>query len=440
MGELDADGLPPGPWNPADILGPDGEDWRVPVSELEARQTELRRRLTEADIESLLIQHPVDLHYYSGGRQQAVLWVPADGLEAPDGGPAIPVQWARRSLRRAAWDAGGSDAPHEVHEHPSSALWGEALAANGATRMPALQLGVVPHAHAERTWSLLARSFDGARPEDRFADGMAVVHAQREVKSAWEIENHRQAGAIVTRMFEAITEQMGEGRTELEVAALAERMGREAGFSGHVDTRRYPMNCDRAVVVAGRSGGIPSFFDAAVGGGGGSPASAMGAGHRRIRRGEPVLVDIVHAHRGSIADMTRMFSVGEPSPAWVERMEDMWELQHLVVDGIGRGDDCSRIWEAGRARAEAQGWGDHLMGMPPDQTRFLSHAVGLELDESPVVAAGFDRPVPVGGVMAVEPKIVFEDGAVGPEDCWVRGPEGMECLTGGDAIPGWTVW
>ena len=42
-----------------DLLGPDGEDWRVPVSELEARQVLLGKRLQEAGLPGLLVQHPI---------------------------------------------------------------------------------------------------------------------------------------------------------------------------------------------------------------------------------------------------------------------------------------------------------------------------------------------------------------------------------------------
>ena len=37
-------------WSTSDIVGPDGEDWRVPVSELEARQTRLAEMLAEASL------------------------------------------------------------------------------------------------------------------------------------------------------------------------------------------------------------------------------------------------------------------------------------------------------------------------------------------------------------------------------------------------------
>ena len=49
-------------WDSSDIVGPDGEDWRVPVTELAARQTRLADMLAEAQVPGALIQHPVDLY------------------------------------------------------------------------------------------------------------------------------------------------------------------------------------------------------------------------------------------------------------------------------------------------------------------------------------------------------------------------------------------
>ena len=69
------------------------------------------------------------------------------------------------------------------------------------------------------------------------------------------------------------------------------------------------------------------------------------------------------------------------------------------------------------------------MGMKPDQSKFLGHSVGLQLDESPVVAKGFDRPLENNGVMAIEPKLVYSDGSIGIEDTWLQTSKGMERLT-----------
>ena len=194
------------------------------------------------------------------------------------------------------------------------------------------------------------------------------------------------------------------------------------------------------VVASGRTGSVPTFFDSAVGGTGTSPLTSLGAGFNRVKIGEPVLVDIVHVHRGYVADMTRMFSVGPLADEWLQRLGDMEEIAEAIRERLGRGEDCSNAWEIGSKMAVEMGHGEHLMGMQPNQARFLGHSIGLELDETPVVAAGFNRPLPVGGTMAIEPKVIYPNGAIGVEDCWVRTDGGISCLSSGDNFPMYTQW
>ena len=66
--------------------------------------------------------------------------------------------------------------------------------------------------------------------------------------------------------------------------------------------------------------------------------------------------------------------------------------------------------------------------------------VGLQLDEAPVVAQGFDRPMPLGGTMAIEPKVVHPEGCIGSEDTWTRDEGGLRPLTAGGAWPWITTW
>ena len=200
------------------------------------------------------------------------------------------------------------------------------------------------------------------------------------------------------------------------------------------------MDCDRVVIASGRSGGGPSYFDAALGGTGGSPISSLGAGFSKIKQNEPVLVDIVHVHRGYVSDCTRMFCSGSLPKKWVDRMEDMIEIGGMVRSSLDRGEYCSKAWKIGIEASVEMGHRDNLMGMGEDQASFLGHSVGLELDETPVVAKGFDRPMNVGVTMAIEPKVIHSDGCIGVEDTWVRSADGMECLTAGDDFPILTEW
>jgi Xaa-Pro aminopeptidase len=70
------------------------------------------------------------------------------------------------------------------------------------------------------------------------------------------------------------------------------------------------------------------------------------------------------------------------------------------------------------------------MGPPGAQARFVGHGVGLELDELPVLASGFDAPLREGQTVALEPKFVFPDlGAVGIENTWAVAPGGGVRIT-----------
>lgn len=410
-------------WSTEDLLGPEGQDWRVPVSELEHRLGKLAHLLQENNLPGALIQSPVDLYYYAGGRQNGALFVPATGSKASiDCGGDGSTFFVRRSIKRAEYEAGGTDGPINIEKFPSLQIFAETLANMGAEASPALQKGELPADFHEKFASVLT-------PLGKTADCTQLIHSQREVKSSWELAMMREGAIVQQAMFDSVREEIAAGKTELEVVAAAEAISRESGFGGNIQMRRFPLQCDRAVIVSGRAGGIPSFFDSAIGGTGAHPLAGMGSGFNKVRENQPILVDLVHAHRGYVVDATRMFSVGKLDDIWLQRLDDMVEVSDKVVNSLGRGDDCSTAWELGSQLAINMGHSEHLMGMNPDQSKFLGHSVGLQLDETPVVAQGFDRPLPDNGVMAIEPKLVFTKGSIGIEDTWLKTESGLQRLT-----------
>lgn len=398
------------------MIGPDGEDWRVPVSELEKRQSLFSSSLAAQNIPSAWVQDPVDLYWLVGNRQ-------AGGVHVKSTGSV--TQYVRNSLERAIYESGEGAAPHQVETHPRMSNLSETLG-----EIPALQLGRLPASDALFMQSKLG---DGG-------DCTQTLWDLREVKSEWEIKRMKEAGMVQQLMFETIDQMGCEGVTEIDLAAAADEVSRSAGFAGHIRMRKWPMDCERVVIASGSAGAVPTFFDSAVGATGPHPLAGLGAGFKKISIGEPVIVDIVHVHRGYVSDMTRMFSVGPLDDIWNERLSDMSEIAIAVRESLERGEDCSSAWNIGSHMATEMGHDGHLMGQGPDQARFLGHSIGLELDETPVVAAGFNRPLPIGGTMAIEPKVIHPDGAIGVEDCWVRTTEGMECISSGDDFPLWTEW
>ena len=132
-------------WSQADIVGPEGEDWRVPVSELEARLSLLSDLLAKAGFGGAIIQHPVDLYYYAGGRQNGSLFVPATATSATcESGGDGPTFFVRRSLSRAIFEAGGDDAPLKLCKFPSMNEFAQHLKDMGAEGSIGLQQGEIP--------------------------------------------------------------------------------------------------------------------------------------------------------------------------------------------------------------------------------------------------------------------------------------------------------
>ncbi len=285
-------------WDIERLVGPDGVDWRVPVKELENRRRRLATALSKQGIESALIDDPVELYWLTGGRQNGMILVGGEDSEVQT------THWVRRSLKRAIFESGGGDCPDPIISQPRMSELANSIRNVGGTKKPAMLEEKIPH----NRWKFISdkvESLDGVAK-----DCTSIMYELREMKSEWEIQMLKESGRINKRMFEAIKENGGLGKTELEMAAVADEVSRAEGFGGRIRMRKWPMDCDRVVIVAGKSASIPSYFDSAIGGIGASPISSLGSGHARVEEKSPVTVDIVHLHRGYVSDCTRMFSAG----------------------------------------------------------------------------------------------------------------------------------
>ena len=80
------------------------------------------------------------------------------------------------------------------------------------------------------------------------------------------------------------------------------------------------------------------------------------------------------------------------------------------------------------------GYRVHFMGAKGAQVSFIGHGVGVELDEYPFIARGFnDYELLENMVFAFEPKAVYPGlGAVGIENTFRVGKEGLKHVTFSD--------
>ncbi len=377
---------------------PDGD--RAP------RTAALQEKLRARGLDGALLVHGTDVLYLAGTRQNAALWVPARGA---------PLLLVRRSLARAREESALAD----VRPFPPSR---ELRALLGEPRRVGFTFDVAPVS--------LYRIYERALAPAELEDVSAALRAQRSVKGPPEIACIRRAGDLLCAAFRQVPTFLRPGMQEVEVAAELDVRLRRAGSEGVPRVRGFNQELGPGVVTAGASATAAGCFDGAVTGRGLSVASPTGASRARIERDAPVVLDYTAVADGYVADMTRMAVCGRLSPALERAYAVALAVQDEVARALRPGAVPSALWARACARAEAAGLGERFMGPPGAQARFVGHGVGLELDEWPVLAPGFDEPLVEGQTLALEPKFVFpEEGAVGIENTWAVTPRGGERLT-----------
>ena len=383
----------------------------VPAEEVACRIERFRRILGEQGLDSALVLHNVGLYYYSGTLQTSFLRVPAEG---------DPLLLAIKSAERAR-----RESPLEgvVPIRGRRELPG-ALEENGTplTGRVGLELDVLPAAFF--LW--LQKTF----PSCEWEDVSGLIRTQRMIKSDYEVSQIRRALEVEDRAFMDLTRFIREGMTELEVDGRLAMLGRIGGHQGIVRMRGWNQEMTYAHVLSGPNGDAASYLNSAHGGSGTCCAMPQGAGHKAIRRNEPIEVDYSVGINGYLGDQSRTYVIGE-LPASLQRAHDCSRRIHdRFAETAGPGVPCRAVYEAAAAEADRAGLAPVFMGHGPDQVRFVGHGIGLEVDELPILAPRFDLPLEPGMVLALEPKFVLPgEGVVGLEDDYLVTEDGVERLS-----------
>jgi Xaa-Pro aminopeptidase len=266
-------------------------------------------------------------------------------------------------------------------------------------------------------------------------DASTLFRRVRAIKSHYEVGLIRKAASVADAALKAAADNLREGIREVELAALVEGAARVAGHSGAIRIRAYGQEMHMGQLLAGSSGGLPSFMNSPTGGTGTGPWSPVGAGTRQIGRGEPVFLDYTGEWGGYIADQTRMLSIGKLNDFWLDAFAAMRDVQERLIRTVRPGITSGDFYDMALQFATEAGYADSFMGPPDEQSPgqrvpFVGHGVGLELDEWPPLQRGTDARLEAGMVLAVEPKVIYADrGAIGIEDTYLLTPGGLEALT-----------
>jgi len=388
---------------------------RVPKSEIGERLSKLQSSMQGAAIEGAFIVQNADLYYFTGTLQSGTLYIPSEGE---------PMYFVRKDLARARRESPLSriEAFTTMRELPG------ALARHGYRNPKSLgfEWDVMPVSLYER--------YRKAFPDARHLDLSLYLRRLRSVKSPLEVTHMREAAAQADRVYRLAREIIRPNMTDLELAAELERCARLQGHPGIIRVRGFNGEMAFAHVFSGPDSAVPAYLDTPLGGVGTHPSFGQGASYHRILAHEPIVVDTGSYSRGYLADQTRVLCI-EGLPGVLSRaFEDMLAIQDRMKELVKPGVSWSHVYDACFQLAQAQGHTERFMGVKGAQARFIGHGLGLEIDELPLIAPGFDEEVfEVGMTFAFEPKAVFEGlGAVGIENTFVVTDGGIAPITFSD--------
>lgn len=384
----------------------------TPASELEQRYKRLQKYLAEENLDAAIIVQNADLFYFTGTVQSANLYIPLEGE---------PVYMVRKDLKRAQAESG----LERVVSFSSMRDIPEILTRFGYPQPQriALEMDILPVSFFER--------YRKVYPDAEFTDATPLIRKVRMIKSEYEVKLIRMAAAQIDLVCRRAYEVIREGITELELTAELEYVARRAGHLGLIRMRGLNGEMLFGHAFSGADSAAPAYTDTPLGGRGMTPAFGQGAGYKKIAAHEPIIVDFAGSIDGYLADQTRVFAIGSVSDKMRRAYEDMLLIQRKMIEITTPGAVWGEIYDQCHGLAVKLGYSDYFMGSLGAQVSFIGHGLGIEIDEYPFIARGFNNmTMQAGMVFAFEPKVVYPDeGAIGIENTFYLSESGLEQLT-----------
>lgn len=259
--------------------------------------------------------------------------------------------------------------------------------------------------------------------------GTDLIRQARSTKTEMEIEFFRRSGVAHAKAYAQIPSVYRPGMTDFQLSVEVERLMRLEGCLGIFRVFGQSMEIFMGSLLAGDNAATPSPYDFALGGAGLDPTLPGGANGSLIQPGQSIMVDMGGNFYGYMGDMSRVYSVGKLTDQAYAAHQTCLEIQEAVAAMAKPGVICEDLYSKAIELVTKAGFADYFMGVG-QKAKFIGHGIGLEINESPVIAPRIRQELEPGMVFALEPKIVLPGvGPLGIENSWVVTAEGLEKLT-----------
>ncbi len=256
-----------------------------------------------------------------------------------------------------------------------------------------------------------------------------AVRSVRAIKSEYEIGQMRHSARLHAACYAQVPKLYKPGMTDIDFSIEIERLFRRQGALGHFRVFGQSMELFMGSVIAGNNADNPSPYDFAMGGGGLHNLLPVSTNGSVMMPGTTVMVDMGGTFTAYMSDMTRVFSIGRVSPLAYKAHQVALEIQSnieaLAKPGIATSDLYNRAIELVKKYELLP----YFMGHS-QQAGFIGHGIGIQINESPVLAPRSKDELKEGHIFALEPKFVIPGvGAVGIENSFAVHKTGIEKLT-----------
>jgi Xaa-Pro aminopeptidase len=192
-----------------------------------------------------------------------------------------------------------------------------------------------------------------------FRSDPGLFHRGRRTKDTVELGRIRKASQGLDRIFDAISHELREGRTEWEIAADIMKRATEMGLTpSGSDSALSP-----AIVASGENGARPHSE----------------LTRRRLKNGDFVVVDIFFRFEGYNSDSTRTFAIGTTNPEMRRNYSVVREAQEKALELATVGSICSDVNDAAVGVLRKNNLDKFL-------NHSIGHGVGIDIHELPSIS------------------------------------------------------
>jgi Xaa-Pro aminopeptidase len=354
-----------------------------------ARQKKLRGLLNQNRLDALLVTHLPNVRYLCGftGSSGVLILTQDRSIFFSDG---RYIEQAKAEVQDSRVVIGRKAALVSATE------W---LLAHGTNLRSSgkrgLSVGIEGEHLTVSTRSKLAKTLGSSF---RLKEAPPLIERARMVKDAAEIKLLRAAAKMGSKLFQVVLNSVRPGVTENEIAAELEFAARMAG----AEQMSFPT-----IIASGKRSSLPHGV----------------ASRAKIPANGFVVCDFGVILAGYCSDMTRTVHVGKPTAEARRVYENVSQAQQAAVEAVKPGKSVAEVDEAARKLLKEEGLGKYF-------THSTGHGVGLEIHESPRIAAGQADLLKPGMVITVEPGVYIPAKfGVRVEDMVLVTKTGCEVLT-----------